>query len=37
MEVDYCSFEVHIVGVKFYLGLPEIEPMLQVLLKRGTI
>ena len=37
MEVDCCSFEAHIVGVKFYLGLPEIKPMLQMLLKYGTI
>ena len=29
MEVDYCSFEAHIVGVKFYPGL---KPKMQVLL-----
>ena len=34
MEVDYCSFEAHIVGVKFYPGLVEIKPIMQVLLER---
>ena len=29
MEVDYCSFEAHIVGVKFY---PALKPKMQVLL-----
>ena len=33
MEVDYCSFEAHIVGVKFCPGLAEIKPMMRVLLE----
>ena len=33
MEADDCSFEAHIVGVKFYPGLAEIKPMMRVLLE----